>query len=55
LVGKKLKSYSLIRKLGAGTYSVVYEAIDSNTKQTVAIKAIPFRAIHEKPKLKELV
>jgi serine/threonine protein kinase len=42
LVGKKLKIYSVIKKLGAGTHSVVYEGINSVNKQRVAIKAIPF-------------
>ena len=35
-----MSGYEIINKIGAGTYGVVYEAIDKETKEKVAIKKI---------------
>jgi serine/threonine protein kinase len=55
LVGKKLKTYSVIKELGDGACSIVYEGYNSVNKQRVAIKAISFKKMKEIPKLQELV
>lgn len=39
LEGKRVKNYVFEKKLGEGTFSVVYKAIDSkNSKQEYAVK-----------------
>jgi hypothetical protein len=35
-IGQKLKSYTFIRKLGAGAWATVYEVFDDKTRTSVA-------------------
>lgn len=60
---KKVEKYQKIRKVGEGTYGVVYEAKDTKTSEIVALKkirlqaeeeGIPSTAIREISLLKEL-
>lgn len=37
---KQLSRYEILNKIGAGTYGVVYEAVDKETQDKVAIKKI---------------
>ena len=39
LIGKKMKGFTFVKKLGEGSWATVYEAVDEK-KKIVAIKAI---------------
>ena len=45
----------MIRLLGEGAWAKVYQAIDDQNKNTVAIKVIPKELIRQTPKLDQLV
>lgn len=40
LLGKTIKSFNIVRELGAGQFATVFEAIDDKTKSIVAMKVM---------------
>ena len=40
---KKIKQYSLLKEIGRGCTSTVYQGVDLNTNQLVAVKMIPMQ------------
>ncbi len=52
-MGKIIENYSLQSELGRGVYSCVYKAINTITKQEVAIKMVKADKFKELPKLEE--
>ena len=40
---KKIKQYSLLKEIGRGCTSTVYQGVDVNTNQLVAVKMIPMQ------------
>jgi len=53
--GLKSNKYSFGKRLGSGSFAVVYEAINERDGRTVAIKAIPRKLLQSQPKVEELV
>lgn len=45
---KKIGKYNLVRKLGGGTTSTVYLAVDQFNEQKVALKLLNFKSINDK-------
>lgn len=40
LLGKKLKTYNLIKQLGEGAFATVFQGVDDNNENVVAVKAV---------------
>ena len=53
-IGRHIKNYTFLDKVGKGSQGIVYEAIPDNSKDTVAIKVMSKKTLEEKPYLKEL-
>ena len=51
VVNTKIRSFNIMKVLGEGAWARVYEAFDTNTNSTVAIKAIPKIFMKQTPKL----
>ena len=50
-----MKTFQLVRKLGEGSWAVVYEAVDQRNMKTVAVKVIPKYHLEETPILNTLL
>jgi serine/threonine protein kinase len=55
LKGSRVKTYTFLRELGRGNFSRVYEAINDDHKDFVAIKVIQEKKMKENPALGEQV
>lgn len=44
---KQIKNYRLIKEMGRGATAIVYEAVDDNNNQLVAVKAIPSQKLRD--------
>lgn len=55
LLEQRVKSYNFIKKLGEGSFATVYQSMDENNKNVVAIKAINTGQLNKSKKLRELV
>ena len=40
LLGKKIKSFNVVKLIGEGAYAVVFQAIDDSTNKLVAVKVM---------------
>lgn len=55
MIGQHLSHYTFIKVLGEGAWATVYQAVDDQTKNVVAIKVIAKQLLRDTPKLEELV
>lgn len=50
-MGKKVKTFNIIKMIGQGQSGVVFQALDELNNQLVAIKAMVLKKIKSHPKL----
>jgi serine/threonine-protein kinase ULK/ATG1 len=50
----KLNNYILTKEIGSGSYGVVYQAFDQNSKASYALKKVNKKSIYKHQKLKKL-
>lgn len=55
LENKKIKTFTLLKVIGSGAFSVVLEGVDNRDGSRVAVKAIPRYLIDKNSKTTELI
>src|SRR5262245_7803110 len=46
-MGRKLSHFEILEEVGAGAMGIVYKALDTNLKRTVAIKVLPAASVQD--------
>lgn len=52
LLGKKIKSFNIIKLIGQGAFAAVFQAIDDSTNKLVAVKVMSLTELGRSKKLK---